>query len=111
MAIGGARPYVRHQALVQHLFDSPEIGSLPHEGTPITQSGKPRRPMPLEIAPDRRVAIVAQQLPDKLQGDHFLIAQTGSNSSGTQFHAGRHVCKHGFHPTKHGDDKLFQRHG
>jgi hypothetical protein len=67
--------------------------------------------MPLEVAPDRLVAIVAQHLADDLQGDHFAIAQARRKPAGAQFDPGGHIFKHRFHPTKHGDDKLFQRHG
>jgi hypothetical protein len=53
---------------VQQLPDPPKIRRLPPEGAPIPQAGKPRHPMPLEITPDRLVAVMAQPLPGDLQG-------------------------------------------
>lgn len=111
MAGGGARPHVSYRPLVQQLLDPPKIRRLPHEGAPIPQAGKPRHPMPFEITPDRLVAVMTQQLPDDLQGDHFAIARAGSKPTGAQFHPADNRLKPIFHPTKHRDDKLFQRHG
>src|SRR5512144_3454195 len=67
--------------------------------------------MPLEVLPDRLVAVVATPLADELHGDHFTVAQVGSKSPGAEPHPTRHFLQFVIHPTKHRDDKLVNWHG